>query len=114
MTEPTALERFEEAVRAHEMKGGGDPAYWGEIDSEYEAAKQVLNQVGYGPVPLRREGSLMQENPIIVITVEADSPDQFAHIRRTCVDRLNEIPNVDVKAFSWLVEPSPELEGHRK
>ena len=53
----------------------------------------------------------MSENPIIVITVEATTPTEFAAIRRACVDALNALPNVDVKAFSWLVEPSPELEG---
>ena len=37
-----SIERFEEAVRAHEMRGGGDPAYIPEIEKEYESAKRSL------------------------------------------------------------------------
>ena len=43
-----ALARFEEAVRAHEMKGAQMPADWDAIDKEYEASKQALvNKLSY-------------------------------------------------------------------
>lgn len=36
------LERFEKAVRAHEMLGAQDPEDWSGIEEEYESAKAEL------------------------------------------------------------------------
>ncbi len=36
------LERFEKAVRAHEMLGAQDPEDWSGIEKEYESAKTEL------------------------------------------------------------------------
>ena len=36
------LERFEKAVRAHEMLGAKDPEDWHGIEEEYKAAKEEL------------------------------------------------------------------------
>lgn len=37
-----ALERFEKAVRAHEMLGAQDPEDWPGIEKEYESAKAEM------------------------------------------------------------------------
>ncbi|AFR51954.1 hypothetical protein ECBP1_0003 [Escherichia phage ECBP1] len=41
-----ALERYEKAVRAHEMLGAQDPEDWPGIEKEYESAKaELLNHL---------------------------------------------------------------------
>lgn len=37
-----ALERFEKAVRTHEMRGAMPPEYWDSIEREYEQSKHAL------------------------------------------------------------------------
>ena len=37
-----ALQRFEDAVRAHEMRGSQPPGDWGGIVREYDEAKAAL------------------------------------------------------------------------
>lgn len=40
-----ALDRFEEAVRNHEMSGGGDPAFFAYNEAEMVAARAFLDSV---------------------------------------------------------------------
>ena len=59
------------------------------------------------------DAKLRTENPIVVLTVEAASPEEFAQIRRRCEETLQAIEGVHVKAFSWLVEPPPDVRFSR-
>lgn len=56
------LQKFEDAVRAHEMKGAAHPDDWDEIEEEYKRRKKQMLAL----IPRRYNSALAVNNSAII------------------------------------------------